>query len=507
MFLLTWDSIQFLNCIVSVLYWSDFQFMSIYKKTLKTASIYAICEILKKGTSFFLIPLYTSYFTTADFGVLEMLQLTASIVATLLTMGIHSSVTKFYFERDQEEKRNEVISVTLITMFASGLILTVAVYFTSKYLSAFILDSTLFSKHFFLMFADMSIAMLVQVPETYLMIKQKAVLYSAVSLLRLALHLLIKIVLITTYDMGILGALYGSIIANTITGLFLLGYILRVVRLSFSFDILRKMVLYSVPLLGSWIGQFSMNFGDRFFLTKLSDLSQVGIYSLAYKFGLLGQMMLTGPMMMTWQPRSFEIAHEKGSPKIFAQMFTYFVLIQVYFTLSLSIMVKPMLILMAEPSYHSAYQYVPLISVSYIFQAIFLYIQFGLMNAKKTAVIGISVLIAAGLNLVLNFILIKHLAIWGATLATVVSYGILPMILLRPSQRCYPIPFEGVKLIKITLSATLCYLLSLPIELDSFWLNVAIKLLIILIFPALLFILRVVTTEDILRIKNLFVRR
>jgi O-antigen/teichoic acid export membrane protein len=242
-------------------------------------------------------------------------------------------------------------------------------------------------------------------------------------------------------------------------------------------------------------------------LTKLSDLSQVGIYSLAYKFGLLGQMLLSGPLMMTWQPKSFEIAHEEGSPKIFAQMFTYFVFIQVYFTLALSILVKPMLILMAEPSYHSAHQYVPLISVSYIFQAIFLYIQFGLLNEKKTAVVGISALTAAGVNLLLNFILIQRFTIWGAVLATVISYGLLPLIIFRPSQRCYHIPFESVKLVKITLSAIFCYLITLPLEFGSFWLTVAAKTVVILLFPCLLFLWRVTSVEEIQRLKNVLLRR
>ena len=72
--------------------------MGVLKNTFKNASIYALCEILGKISAFFLIPLYTSYFSTADFGVLEILQLTASVVITLLTVGIHLSISKFFFD-------------------------------------------------------------------------------------------------------------------------------------------------------------------------------------------------------------------------------------------------------------------------------------------------------------------------------------------------------------------------------------------------------------------------
>ena len=341
----------------------------------------------------------------------------------------------------------------------------------------------------------------------YLMMRQRAVLYSIISLGRLILQLTLKIVFITVFKMGVLGALYASLAASALSTIVLLIFITREIQIGFSMDLWKKMIAYSFPLLGSWIGQFSINFSDRFFLTKLSDLSEVGIYALAYKFGMLSQMLVSGPFMMTWGPKRFEVAADADSPRLFAKMFTYFVLAQMFFVTGISIMAKPILILMAEPSYHSAHQYIPVISLSYLFQGSFMNLQFAHMYRKKTSIIGIVVLTSAAVNLVLNYILINYFGIWGAASATIISYSLMCVLIFKSAQRHFYIPFETGRLLKIVGCALVCYAPSIFIELSSFWFTAAIKVLLVAAFPVLLFVTGVFQKEEIQTLRRMIVRR
>ena len=85
------------------------------KKLTKHTSIYSLGNILSKAVGFFLIPFYTHYLTPADYGTLELLDLSTALVGLLLNMWMNASVVRYYYEYDDEKNRNEVVSTALIS--------------------------------------------------------------------------------------------------------------------------------------------------------------------------------------------------------------------------------------------------------------------------------------------------------------------------------------------------------------------------------------------------------
>jgi O-antigen/teichoic acid export membrane protein len=89
----------------------------IVKNLTKHSLIYGLSGILSRSIGFLLIPLYTHYLTPADYGTLELLDLTSYIIGMLAAMGISNSVMRFYYEFSEQEMKDQVISVALITGF------------------------------------------------------------------------------------------------------------------------------------------------------------------------------------------------------------------------------------------------------------------------------------------------------------------------------------------------------------------------------------------------------
>ena len=59
------------------------------KKLLRHTSVYGLGNILNKAVGFLLIPFYTHYLTTADYGTLELLDLSAALVGLpLAALGL-----------------------------------------------------------------------------------------------------------------------------------------------------------------------------------------------------------------------------------------------------------------------------------------------------------------------------------------------------------------------------------------------------------------------------------
>ena len=72
-----------------------------------------------------MVPVYTHYLTPADYGVLEILTLVSVILSMILSVRLESAVVRFYFEYNDTEDRNSLISTVLIFVCAIAICLSV----------------------------------------------------------------------------------------------------------------------------------------------------------------------------------------------------------------------------------------------------------------------------------------------------------------------------------------------------------------------------------------------
>jgi len=88
------------------------------KKTFGHAGIYAVGVILNRAVSFLMLPVYTRYLLPADYGVMEILELTVDIVSIVTGMGILQGLFKFYYEVENEKDRKGVVSTIFIMIIS-----------------------------------------------------------------------------------------------------------------------------------------------------------------------------------------------------------------------------------------------------------------------------------------------------------------------------------------------------------------------------------------------------
>ena len=81
---------------------------TIYQGLLKHSAIYGIGQVLSRLASVLLLPVYTSYLTLADYGVIAILDFFAGILAILIGAGMGRAATRFHFEAKDESERSQV---------------------------------------------------------------------------------------------------------------------------------------------------------------------------------------------------------------------------------------------------------------------------------------------------------------------------------------------------------------------------------------------------------------
>ena len=60
--------------------------------------VYGAGIVARRIASFIMLPVYTHYLTPADYGVLELLQLTVDIAVILVSAGTTAGLLRFYFK-------------------------------------------------------------------------------------------------------------------------------------------------------------------------------------------------------------------------------------------------------------------------------------------------------------------------------------------------------------------------------------------------------------------------
>jgi O-antigen/teichoic acid export membrane protein len=477
---------------------------SIVKNITKHSLIYGLSSILSRSIGFLLIPLYTHYLTPADYGTLELLDLTSYIVGMLAAMGISNSVMRFYFEYTEQEKKDQVISVALIAAWVIALVFFVISYIFAKNISTLVFESPDYFRMFQIIFASMVFNLSNGIPLTVLRIQEKSVLFITFNFIKTALTLILNVLFIVYFEMGVMGILWSGFIVTGGMGIYLLIYQFSKIKISFSFDLLMPMLKYGIPLAWSTFGMFVVNFADRFFLQRLTTMNELGLYSLAYRFGFLPSIIVMVPFMLVWAPKRFDLVKEPNAKTIYSTIFTYLAFLLIYTGLGICLLIKDVIIIVADPEYFQAYKYVGVILSSYILNGAVLYVQFGIHLRKKTRYLAYATLMTAGINIIANVLLIPVLHAWGAALATLVSYMFLLAYTFIVSQKLYDVPYEYGRIIKLTVLAIAMFTIGIQINPSSVAVSMTVKFLMAFSFPFVLYLFKFYTAEEKAKISQIF---
>src|SRR5205085_1842008 len=97
------------------------------KKLGKDVAIYGGADFLFRAAQFVVIPIYAYTLSVADFGILALLTVSATLLGMLLNLGVSNSVQRYYFDPETEESdRPAVVSTGLAQLLLSGVV-TIAV--------------------------------------------------------------------------------------------------------------------------------------------------------------------------------------------------------------------------------------------------------------------------------------------------------------------------------------------------------------------------------------------
>jgi O-antigen/teichoic acid export membrane protein len=471
----------------------------------KHSVIYGVGNMLSRIVAFVMLPIYTRHLSPFDYGVLEIVETTTSMLGLVAGLGVASAMTRFYFDFESQQDRNKVVSTTYLLAAATLTVAIAALLPMCGWFAEALFDSEKYSIYFTVAFATLAIGLIIDIGQTYLRIRERSIVYVTISTANLLLSVSLNIYFVVFREFGVLGIFYASLIAKLVICVPLTAVILWKVKLRFDRWLARNMYRYSLPLIPSELAGVAIGYSDRYLINHYLSTADAGIYGLAQKLGTVLHMLITSPFLMSYMPRRFQLGKNPDAPVTFASIFDYHMLVLITATTALAMFGKEILVLMTTPAYYGASTLIPWIAATMVVLAAKYHFEFGILYSKKTKYQMYINVVSAVLHLLLNFALIRMMGLWGALVASLVAFGVRSALCLWISARLYPIPYDFGRTARLVAIAVAVAAAGLMLE-GGNWQDIFVKLVLLAAMPVLIVLTGVVPPHEQLQIKN-FVNR
>lgn len=420
------------------------------KRLVSSSGIYFLGGIAQQSIGFLLLPLYTSLLETSDYGVLELLNTFALISLMLLSLGMSSAMLKCYHRDCSNESEKRAILPLAVVLMLPGLLLGCGLIFLkSEWLAAILLGSSERAALLQLVALWIFLNTISLLILSFFRAREEATAYTVLSLGQFVLLLCLNIYFVYFLRLNVTGIVLGNVLSHAAIVLFSIPLLVKRVRFRFHSAQVSPLMRFGLLMIPTAAAGWVLGMSDRYLLRFFGELSEVGVYGLGYKFGNVMQILVVSPFQLAWPAFAFSISEDPGHRFVFARTLTYFTVVSVFIWLGLSLFTKPVLKLMANPSYFDAYKVVPLVAAAYLFNGIHFCVSPGIHIKEKSRYLPILVVGASIFNLGLNFLLIPSFGMMGAAWSTLFSFLALGLATLILAERIYPVSLEYQRIFKV----------------------------------------------------------
>lgn len=413
--------------------------------------VYGAGIVARRIASFIMLPVYTQYLTPADYGLLELLQLTVDIAVILVSAGTTAGLLRFYFKAEDERERNSIMVTAFAMLTALNGIATIALLLGAGPIAEGVLRGAGSATLVRIIALDLLLQGAISVPMTLMQARGRAMLHSMTSLVTLLGQLGLNILFVVVLRMGVEGVLLSTVITHLLGGGFLVVWMLRQTGWHMSRSAVRDLRRFAVPYQLTTAGTFILTFGDRFVIQAVRSAGEVGLYSLAYKFGFLLATVAVTPFMTAWNPERFAVAAlPRGErDRMYSSGFRYLNMVVLSAAVGIALFVDPLLTIMSDPAFHGAARLVPIIVLAYVFQAWSDVVKFGIDASEQTRYVTYATWGAAAPLVAGYLLLIPPYGGYGAAIATLVGFVVRFGLMFAFAQRVWPVRYDWAAIVSL----------------------------------------------------------
>lgn len=443
--------------------------------------------MLFKLVLFLAIPVYAYFITPEDLSLLEILDPAEQFIFGIANLGILQALYRYFSRYESHDDRIDVVS-SIFWFTVTGAVLWSAVFFIlAPYIVPVLLpDHPLAWLCFYLTVASLILRMVNIVPNGYLILSEQAFKQSWLQISGGVLFVGFLSIFIIFFDGNIEAAFIGRLFLFVPLILFGMYHVLPYIRFRFNPDLLKSMLLFSLPFVLSAAAYPILNHFDRWLLSTLVDARSTGIYGMSYRFGMIPGMLLVTPFLKAWRPFIYNYDDEETQRTVYRRVMLYYSLLGCFLWLGLSVFSQEIIWIFTAEDYYTGHVIIPYIAGSQFFYGLGWILFAGLAVKEKTLFIGLMTMAGAILNIVLNLLLIPVYGMVGAAAATLISFFVMFLGYAVYVQFNLPLKWPYTRFLLMILISLIAFAIASQIHTELLGIEIAIKAALCLVTALLL---------------------
>ena len=435
-----------------------------FKQLASDTLMMAVGQFSSKILSFLLVPLYTYVLTTEEYGIYDIINVTISLLTPILTCVILEGVLRFALDK----KYNQYEILTIGSLFVAIASLLIIVLY--PLLSLIDTMREYYIWFFLLFFLSAFESVLMQ----YLRGTNRVKFYAICGVLSTFAYLLFNILFLLIFKWGFSGYLLAVIISKIVVIVIIcirINYLRSIVNpFTIRQEVYKDVLKYTVPMIPNSLCWWVSNSSDKYMLLWLANTSVVGVYSVAYKIPSILSVFIS-IFMSAFQISAMTDFGTNESKDFFSKSYRMFASFVFMVSTGVILFSKFLAFFLYQKEFFDAWKCSTILVVAFAFNSLSALLGTVYTSAKKTLFLFYSTIIAAIVNIILNYFLIQKLGSYGAAIATMISYGVVWVVRIINSKKIFD--FEKNTVFNIISSILLVVEVCMMIKDDNLYLGVA----------------------------------
>lgn len=435
------------------------------KELVRNTLVLAVGRFLPQVFNLITIPIITYYLTKSEYGTYDLINTLVSLLLPIATLQIHSAAFRFLIDnREDVEEQKKIISniyaftipVSCVVLFFFYFVLSSIEYSTRLLISVYFMIDTIY-------ITQGQIIRGLSHNKTY----------ALASVIASATKCIVIIITLKFVKVGLNGILIAIVFSYLISSL----YIVIKVPESLYFNVrhiskkrMKELISYSWPMIPNNLSNWILNISDRIVITFFLGIEANAVYAAANSIPNI-MNLAKGVVIMAWQENASVSLSDEDVAEYYSEMFKKMYALIAGVTALLMVLSPLIFKILIRGSYAEAYVQVPVLILGFFYSCISSF-QGGIYIAhKKTKSVGITTMIAALINIIVDLLLVNVIGIFAGTISTLVSYFVLFIYRLIDVKRFQKIYYSYRHIIVISVVLMIIAILEMINNKELFWLN------------------------------------
>jgi O-antigen/teichoic acid export membrane protein len=424
----------------------------------KQTLAYGLTGLIVPIAGMITLPIFARVFTQDQYGTVEVATTTTTVALTLTDAGLTAAALRSFYDygTGEETSRRAVLTTAFAATSMLALLVAAVMAVFRHHLSEWLFGGSTEATLVLILAASIVALNTSRYLGEVMRVRLMAFNYLAAALIASVVTTAVGVTGVLALDWGVNGVFFAGVFGSLLAAVYGVVVTRHAFIGRFSRRQLTRMLRFGLPLVPATLGSWALALVDRLILTHVGSLAQVGQYAIANRLASLINIGMTAFLFALTPFLLSTFAEDPEQEKAArGRTLTYLTFILSLCGLVLTLFAKEAIDVLA-PKFHDAYKAVGPLAFGLLAYGLTSLLTTGLLIARTTVRGALLTLVAAGVNIGLNFALIPPWGIVGSAVATAVGYGLLAASFYVLSQHVYPTPYEPRKvLLTIVLAAAL----------------------------------------------------